>query len=214
MFESHPAFYYFTARKFFHAAHRLEEVANLGDKIWQEEIKKLELVPWGPPAQSPETNALSLAQDDRKCRDISAYLFAHALELALKSLCLQNGIERKAIFKTHKISELIKLLEGKLIQFPEISNSDSEISRLIFKLDEALIWAGRYPEPRENGHRKTAIATISYTDLGNTDDLVIALSNGVKNPLKLLKDFCLHVLQQTANDNQNINHAKKTEAVI
>lgn len=183
MFDGHPAIYCLNARKFFHSACRLEEVADFGDTKWQEEMDKLELVPGAPPVQITQTEALRLSEDDRNCRDVSAYLFSHALELALKSLCLHYRIQKKAIFATqHKISKLLKLLEGKLNQFPGMDDHNSEISKLIFKLDEALIWAGRYPEPKENKHRETAISTISYTDLGNTDDLVIALSNGVTPP--------------------------------
>ncbi len=41
MFEGHPAFYFLTARKFFHAGCRLEEVADFGDTIWTQEMDKL-----------------------------------------------------------------------------------------------------------------------------------------------------------------------------
>ncbi|OGT51748.1 MAG: hypothetical protein A3E84_05065 [Gammaproteobacteria bacterium RIFCSPHIGHO2_12_FULL_42_13] len=188
MFDGHPMIYYFKATEFFHAACRLEEVATFGDTNWSEEIKQFAPKSSEGFVEQSHSQSLQNANQDRKCRHVAAYLFAHGLELLLKAICLQNGVERTTIHGTHKITELLKIAE------PMIATSSSFKHNSVFakKLDEVLIWAGRYPEPKET-QRQHAVPIISQTSRGKTDDLVTALRDDPKYPLKPLKDFCAHV---------------------
>ena len=89
---------------------------------------------------------------------------------------------------THKITELLKIVESII----DVPNNFKHNSLFAKKLDEVLIWAGRYPEPKDS-QRQRAVPVISHTNRGKTDDLVTALSDDPKYPLKPLKDFCAHI---------------------
>ena len=192
-------FFYLLACDFAHAADSLEQIADFGDRVWKEEMAKLNLKQGEGFKKHTPTTREHTASCDRRLRAISVYLFAHSLELLIKILHLDSF---KKIEYSHKISSLFNDIKDKYA-FSTKFNIDN-LNELLLKLDALLIWAGRYGVPKKTtalGDSVESFAKIFSQEGGATaytNDIVTAVDNiSSFNGIKLLKDLILFVREQT-----------------
>lgn len=192
---THPSFYYHKANDFSQAAYRLEQIAEHGAAWWKEEFEKLNLKPENGIQQIKDKNIshnLEIAGRDMKgCFNISLYLRAVSLELLLKGIYWERLNKKPPTDRdAHKVSRLLNDVKD----FIDVSGFDTnELNTLLLKLDEILIWAGRYPEPKENNHAESGKKKLAETSQGYfTEDWRFAIN------MQLFKDFHGYVANHTS----------------
>lgn len=180
------------------SADYLEQISELGATSWKEEHSKLNSKPEDGfqliTDQKIQNRILTAALDMTDCFRVSLYLRAVGLELLLKGLYWEK-LSKKPPMDTHKVSDIYETLKN---FFDSTKFNPKEINQLLTKVDEILIWAGRYPEPKENKHTPNAKKNLARTPQGYyTEDLRLSFN------LKLLKEFHSHIAQYTSfNESQ------------
>lgn len=187
------------ARCNIHETSGLEELADLAIKRRKAEFKKLNLKPGDGFTQHNRSTELKIAENDLRCRRISVYLFSHSLELLLKGIYVKINCKEPPY--KHTITEIYKEVKNNII----IDRFNlNELHELFSKLDELLIWAGRYPAPKqkntnESRKRKTNLAKIKWENNYTcySGDFVISIDRVVDSGgIKLMKNFITHLLNE------------------
>jgi HEPN domain-containing protein len=197
------SFYFFRAHEFAHSADCLEKIADTADKTWSVEIDKLNLKPGGGFTNYEETIEMHNASNDRLCRRISVYLFIHSVELALKGVYIAKTNTHTY---EHKITKIYQYVKNYI---PANLFNSSDLDKLFTKCDEMLIWAGRYPNPKNNKYKHDAMKNLAEIKHPNgcisyTSNIVVALDNIADgNGIKLLKDFLKYILNSFSPFHRN-----------
>ena len=188
--------YFWIAHDFALAADSLEKIAHDADKIWSAEFEKLNIQPGGEFKKNESDEGVAemqMASNYRRFHGISVYLFAHSVELSLKGLYIKKTGE---LIYTHKISELYRKTKEHIDQF--VFNA-SDLDDLFLKLDELLIWAGRYPDPKKNdceARKKLGEINFRWAFDGHIPDVVTAINSVANgNGIKLMQNFLKYILE-------------------
>lgn len=165
MFQEDFAMYYWKAEIFDRAAIEVEALANRAEEEFGQ-IQRKNVLERGPDVVGKFVSVPVRPEDvmrglEMNTRDVAIYLYAHALELRLKGLCFQKIGERP---NRHSVKELYDKVKNHL----ELQAFDEDkLSKLFIKLDEILLWAGRYPSP----NKRHKIKELTQTSKGYSDDI-------------------------------------------